>query len=487
MKRVLLTPVLAAMLVAGCGGETPELRVLCGSSMAEPMKEVVTRFQGDTGIAIELTLGGCETLLPQVELGAPADLFIGHAPFDDLLKEKGLRQDELVILGAISPAVVALKGNPKGIVSLQDLTRDDVDVGLPDSRYSTCGEYFEAAARERGLLAAIQARTVYTTRTHQELATALRTKSVDVVVVWNFIAAMHRDNFEVVPVDVSFPSADVFVTVLKRPESPESAQRLLEFLKLDFARDTFHTMGYSKAPKAKNSALITLQLYCAAGIQKPVDDLVALFKKRQPNVKFEVVYQGAGTLLAQIELKKTGDLYVAGDEVFMELAREKGLLLHAKRMAAFTPVLAVPKGNPQQVASFKDLDRPGLRLGLGEEQATAVGKIARALLEEQGSWTDVQKNVVVTAGTVTELAIQTALGSLDASIIWSATAWQFRDRIDVTALGDPGFQVGVPIGVLAFCEHRRLADAFVELATSSEAAPFFEKHGFEVPESADHG
>ena len=450
-----------------------KLRVLCGSSMAEPMKKVVDAFERETGFGAELTLGGCEALLPQVELGAPADVFIGHAPFAGLLKEKGLRADRLVVLGALRPMLVVAKGNPKGIRGVRDLARADVRVGLPDARYSTCGEMFEAGAAKANLLDGIRARTVYTSRAHQELATTLRTGNVDAVIVWNFIAAMHREDFEVVPMELSFPSAEVFATVLKKAENVEAAGRLLDYLDTDAAKKVFVDMGYGAG-----DAAATLRLYCAAGVQKPVDELVAVFKERHPGVAVEAVYQGSGALLAQMGLTKQGDLYVAGDEFFMDQARSKGYVAEAERMAVFTPVLATPLSNPAQLTSFKDLAKPGTRVGLGEEKIAAVGHAARVMLERLGLWADVQKNVVVTAGTVDQLAIQTASGGLDACIIWDATAWQFKDKLKVIERGDAGSQVGVPVGVLAFSEHKDLAKAFVTLATSSEARAVLQKYGF---------
>jgi molybdate transport system substrate-binding protein len=281
--------------------------------------------------------------------------------------------------------------------------------------------------------------------------------------------------------DVAFPSAEVFATILTRSPSPEAAQRFRDFLGSATGKQTFTEMGYGDAATAPAAAAgpMTLMLYCAAGVQKPAEEIVALFKTRHPEVEFEVVYQGSGTLLAQIGLSQAGDLYIAGDEVFMNQAKDKGLILHAERIAVFTPVLAVPKGNPKHVAGFADLAKDGLRLGLGDEKAAAVGGVSRKLLTRLGVWPAAEKNVVVTAGTVDQLAVQTSLGSLDASIIWDATASQFKDRLDVVAQGDAGSRVDVPIGVLKFTQHKDTAEEFVALAASPDAAAILQKHGFQ--------
>ena len=114
-----------------------------------------------------------------------------------------------------------------------------------------------------------------------------------------------------------------------------------------------------------------------------------------------------------------------------------------------------------------------------------MGGVACKLLTRQGLWPAAQQNLVVTAGTVDQLAIQTALGNLDAAIIWDATAWQFKDRVEVVARGDAGSQVGVPIGVLRFSRDQEMAEEFVRLATSPEGATVLRKHGFQPATEGD--
>ncbi|MDQ1257386.1 MAG: molybdate transport system substrate-binding protein [Candidatus Hydrogenedentes bacterium] len=481
MNRFGLLTLCFCVLAGVASGDGAKVHVLCGSSMAEPVGKIAAAFERDTAIGVELTLGGCETLFPQVELGAPADVFVGHAPFADQLTEKGLRESRLVALGALRPVLVVAKGNPKNIRSLQDLGREGVRAGLPDARYSTCGEMFEKGAGDAGLLSAIQARTVYTSRAHQELATALITGNLDAVIVWNFIAAMHKDAMDEVPMEISFPSASVFATALKKTSNPEGTAKFLDYLERADSRAVFQDMGYGAAEAS--IAPVKLFFYCASGIKKPADELVELFKTRYPGMDFETTYGGCGALLAQMELAKTGDLYLSGDEFFMKAATDKNLVSEAATVAVFTPVVAAPKGNPAKIASFQDLAKPGVRLGMGDEKITACGHAARVYLDRLGLRDQVEKNVVVTTATVDQLAVQCASGNLDAAIIWDGTAWQFRDRLEVVAEGSPDSGVGVLIGVLTASKNKEASRAFVDLMASPEGAAIFKKYGM-VPAPA---
>ncbi|HOZ46303.1 MAG TPA: molybdate ABC transporter substrate-binding protein [Candidatus Hydrogenedentes bacterium] len=475
MKKTLVMLAFAVVLAGAALGDATKVRVLCGASMAEPVKKVADAFERDTGLGVELTLGGCETLFPQMELGFPADVFVGHAPFAEKLAEKGLRQPRLVILGALRPTLVVAKGNPKAIRGVADLGREGLRVGMPDARYSTCGEMFEKGAGDAGLLAAIQARTVYTSRAHQELATALLTGNVDAVIVWNFVAAMHKDALDEIPMEMDFPSASVFAAALAKPTNPDGAVAFLDYIERTESRAVFGAMGYGTALAAVTPG--KLLVYCAGGVKKPIDELAQRFQAQCPGAEFEMMYQGSGALLAQIELAKVGDLYIAGDDFFMKTAQDKGLVTEAEQMAVFTPVLAVPKGNPAGLTGFQDLAKAGVRVGMGDEKITAVGHACRAYLDRLGIRAHVEKNVIVSGSTVDQLAVQCASGHLDAAIIWDATAWQFGDRLDVVAKGDAESSVGVPIGILAVSKNPACARAFIDMTIAPEAAAVFEKYG----------
>jgi ABC-type molybdate transport system substrate-binding protein len=73
-------------------------------------------------------------------------------------------------------------------------------------------------------------------------------------------------------------------------------------------------------------------------------------------------YGGSGTLLSNLRVTQRGDLYLAADELFVQQAREQGLVAAVVRLARIRPVIAVQKGNPKQIRSAEDLLRPGVHV-----------------------------------------------------------------------------------------------------------------------------
>ena len=97
------------------------------------------------------------------------------------------------------------------------------------------------------------------------------------------------------------------------------------------------------------------------GTMRPVMEELAKRYEAQIGQKVHIDYDGSGALLVKIEQTKLGDLYVAHDPFQAALMR-KGLGVRGWTVAAVSPVIVVPKGNPKRIRSFRDLARPGLRL-----------------------------------------------------------------------------------------------------------------------------
>jgi len=74
----------------------------------------------------------------------------------------------------------------------------------------------------------------------------------------------------------------------------------------------------------------TLTLYVAAGIRRPVEALLREYEQAY-GVRTQVQYAGSGTLLANLEVARKGDLYIAADESFIRCLNST-----SSRMACFT-------------------------------------------------------------------------------------------------------------------------------------------------------
>ncbi len=228
-----------------------------------------------------------------------------------------------------------------------------------------------------------------------------------------------------------------------------------------------------------------LFVYCAAGMQYPMEDIVKRYQ-REFGVSIELQYGGSNTLLNQLEVSKQGDLYLAADESYIRMARSKKLLAESIPLAKMRPVIAVPAGNPRQIHSIDDLIEKKLRVGMGEPTAAAVGKKVRKLLQAAGKWRAIEqlaRERGVFKPTVNEVANAVKIGSIDAGLIWDSTVAQYPELEQVAVPELDAGESEVAIGVLASSRRPTAALHFARyVAAHDRGLEAFRAKGFRVVE-----
>jgi molybdate transport system substrate-binding protein len=203
-------------------------------------------------------------------------------------------------------------------------------------------------------------------------------------------------------------------------------------------------------------------------------------------VKIAIDYAGSEVLMSKIKLNRRGDLYMPGDKQYVEQAAQAGMILSQQPVFYWVPTILVQKGNPKKISGLENLVKPGLKIGLGDASACAIGRTTRQLLGKNGiAWEDVERNLAYQSLTVNELGMQIQADSLDAVIVWDAMARyysQYGDEVPIAA--DKNVMSTVDVGVLKFTKHKELAEKFVAFLTSERGREIFEKHKYrtEPPE-----
>jgi len=236
-----------------------------------------------------------------------------------------------------------------------------------------------------------------------------------------------------------------------------------------------------KEPESSDAQAKELLLYCGAGIRPPVAELTETFGREQ-GVKIITDYAGGEVLISKIKLAQRGDLYMPGDRHYVNLAGEEGLILSQKSVCYFVPTILVQKDNPKNISGLEDLLKPGVKLGLGDEKACAIGRKCKQIFARNNiPWTDVEKNLQFQSLTVNELGMQIQAKALDAVIVWDAIARYYSDHgEEVPIRPEQNVISTVDIGVLKFVQDRELAEKFVEFVVSARGRDIFIKHNYTV-------
>jgi len=227
-----------------------------------------------------------------------------------------------------------------------------------------------------------------------------------------------------------------------------------------------------------------LVLYCAAGVNPPVTEIVKNYQE-EFGITVSVQYGGSGTLLSSLRVAQTGDLYLAADASYIQIARQQGLIAETIPLATQRPVIATAKGNPKKIQSVQDLLRADVRLALGNPDAASIGKQTEAALRKAGLWENL-KQAVQTRGvfkpTVNDVANDVKIGTVDAGVVWDAVARQYPELEIVAPLTeDPNFVMEITVAVLRSSRQRAAAHRFARyLSAQDKGLKVFQRHHYTV-------
>ncbi|WP_417383837.1 molybdate ABC transporter substrate-binding protein [Gimesia sp.] len=225
-----------------------------------------------------------------------------------------------------------------------------------------------------------------------------------------------------------------------------------------------------------------LVMYCAAGIKPPIAEMAAQFAEEEFGMPVHLQYGGSGTLLSNLQVAKKGDLYLAADTSYIEIAREKGLVQEAIQVAQMHPVIMVQKGNPKGIKSIDDLLKEDVTVALANPDAASIGKLTKKLLTKKGKWEPLSKSARVFKPTVSEVSTDVLLGAVDAAIVWDATVNQHPEKADMVDV--PEFQEAiknVTVGVLTSSQKPQEALMFARyLQAPEKGQKAFEKLGYQT-------
>jgi molybdate transport system substrate-binding protein len=139
----------------------------------------------------------------------------------------------------------------------------------------------------------------------------------------------------------------------------------------------------------------------------------------------------------------------------------------------------VQEGNPKNIQSLDDLLKPGMRLGVGDFKALAVGRLAEVMLKEAGIFDPFMKNVEVIGGSATKMCLPVCMNSIDAAINWAGTVKTFDHCSDMVLIDKERVMYSTfPVALTKYADKEGAAMRYFDFVQSPKAREIFEKHGY---------
>lgn len=229
---------------------------------------------------------------------------------------------------------------------------------------------------------------------------------------------------------------------------------------------------------ATTAAAEPLLLYSGAGLRQPVEKLVQLFQDKT-GVQVRIDFAGSGQLMARYLASGRGDVFLPGSHFYVNKLKDKGEIVWSRKVVLHVPVIGFPLTGRIKISSFDDLTKSGVKVGLGDPKAMALGRTAEDILAASGQGEAVLKNTVVRAATVKQLVLYLLKNDVDAAIVARADVVQKKDKLGMVEI-DPAWYKPeiVTAGVLKATNQAEAAQKLAEFLSSPLGVEVFAEYGF---------
>lgn len=236
------------------------------------------------------------------------------------------------------------------------------------------------------------------------------------------------------------------------------------------------TVAVVSALMAPSAMAEELMVYAGAGLRPAIDKIAALFEAKTGD-KVVIDYGGSGQILTRFKASQKGDVFIPGSMIYFEKLGDQ--VKNVQAVVEHIPVVGVSKAKATEITTFADLAKPGVKVGLGDPKAMALGRTAEEILKDSPIGSKILANTVVRAATVKQLTLYVLQGDVDAAIIGRSDAVQNADKITMIPIPPELYKAEiVGVGVLTTSAHPKLAQDFADLVASKEGVGVFEKMGF---------
>ena len=490
LKPILISSAVVSILVAVLLWDSPRssnktttsesLLMYCAAGIKNPVEALARAYEAEYGTMIRLEYGGSGTLLSRLRVARLGDLYLaGDSSFIEIARDQDLVA-EAIPIARMRPVIGVRKGNPDGITTVRDLLRENVRTALANPDAASIGKQTRILLGQMNLWDPVEA--VVTERgvfkpTVNEVANDIKLGTVKAGIVWDATVNQYPE-LEAVEIEGAADfSKQVTIGILKSSQQPGTA---LHFARYLAARDrggtVFDRMGFVPVEGDDWAERPQIVYYSGAVNRIAIQETIRDFEERE-GVDIKTVYNGCGILVGQMKLGQRPDIYHSCDRTFMRGI--EGLFRDPITLSMTPMVILVAQDNPHGIRGLKELTQQGLKVGVANEQQSALGKLTADLLKQQGLFDAVQANVVTRTPTADLLVNQIMTGSLDAVVVYRANAVVVSDKLELIPIQKQGANAIQTFAIGKNSQHRLTAERLFDAIQTSASIDRFQQAGFD--------
>jgi molybdate transport system substrate-binding protein len=244
----------------------------------------------------------------------------------------------------------------------------------------------------------------------------------------------------------------------------------------DDASSTKSDSSASASSSGKLSGEVTV--FAAASLKESFTTLGKEFEKEHPGTKVTFSFGGSDSLAASITGGAPADVFASASPKTMKIVTDAG-------NASGTPSafvrneleIATLPGNPDKIASLKDLTKSGLKVVLCDKEVPCGAAAQKALEASDLKLTPVSYEQDVKAA-LTKVELKEA----DAAVVYKTDVHAAGDMVEGVEFPESDDAINdYPITLLKDAQNAEAAKAFIALVQSSEGQQVLTAAGFLKP------
>ena len=256
--------------------------------------------------------------------------------------------------------------------------------------------------------------------------------------------------------------------------------------------------GTQKADTAQET---TVTLFAAKSLNTVMEELIAAYQEKHPNVKIVGSYDSSGTLMTQIEEGAACDVFFSAAQKQMNQLEQDGLLVDETRHNVVNNQVCVVtyKGSNTKVTGLSDLSAAS-SLALADG-SVPVGKYTRQALVNAGILNEAEDVSKITTQEVSEAlggieinecanvgAVTSAVAEAanEVGTVYYSDTYGFEDKLEILEkvpydlTGNVIYPIAQVVNKEADELQQQEAKEFVEYLVSDEAKAVFDKYYFDT-------
>lgn len=222
----------------------------------------------------------------------------------------------------------------------------------------------------------------------------------------------------------------------------------------------------------------TVLVFAAASLSDAFAEMESTFEMAHPGLDIQLNLAGSSSLREQINEGAPADVFASANEAIMDEVVRAGATPATPQIFSHNVLqLAVPAGNPGDVAQLADLAKTELAVGLCAA-GVPCGDLAREALKQAGVDAAIDTNEPDVRALLTKLRAD----ELDAGIVYHSdviAAGKDVQGLDLAELSRIG--TNYPIVVVAESPHPAEAKLFVDFVLSDQGQDIMAAFGFATP------